>query len=181
MRPWRMTRTSLAADFKFFKVHEDWLISPRTGQEAPFYAIDCPDWVVIVAIEEGGQLLMVRQWRFGARETTLELAGGVIDEGESPEAAAHRELREETGYGARTMKKIGVVHPNPANQRNRCHVFLATGCMLQGSLDLDEGEDIEVARMPFDKVRQMIAAGEIGHALVVAAIYLHDLEMKRDA
>ena len=85
------------------------------------------DWVTVVPITAAGRVVMIRQYRHGTGEIGLEIPGGVIDPGEEPLAAARRELREETGYGASELASIGQVAPNPALQDNRCYSFVARG------------------------------------------------------
>ena len=103
----------------------------------------------VVALTEDGKAVLVKQFRHGTRETTLEIPGGAVDPGDrSPLAAARRELREETGYVARRWTRIGLVQPNPAFQTNACTTFLAEMCRRAGEPDPDEGEELEVVLVP---------------------------------
>ena len=119
---------------------------------------------------DADELLLVRQYRHGTEAMSLEIPGGLVDPGEQPEAAAGRELREETGFEASSLQPIGVMTPNPAIFSNRCHTYLATGCRRVGDPDLDPGEDLEVVVVPAGDVDAMVRAGEIDHALVLAAL-----------
>ena len=113
---------------------------------------------------------MVRQFRHGTGEVTLELPGGMIDpEDATPLDGARRELLEETGFAPATVEAIGAIAPNPAVFTNRCHSFLARGCRRVAAPHLDGGEDIEVVTVPLVEIPSRIAAGEISHALVVVA------------
>ena len=89
--------------------------------------------------------------------------------------AVRRELREETGYAARSWKRIGVVHPNPAIQGNRCFTYLATGCRKVGDLMPDEGEDLAVELIPLRRIPDLIRKGRITHSLVIAAFHFLSL------
>lgn len=169
-----MLARRLAIDFGFFKVWEERLVNPRNGHEGDYYTIDCPDWAVVVPYTTDGDLVMVKQWRFGARVVTIELPGGLIDEGEAPEEAAERELLEETGCRAERWTALGWIHPNPANQRNRCHVFLAEGCAWVGGQALDTGEDIEIVRVTEGSLASLLDEGGVTHAVVLAALHLAD-------
>jgi 8-oxo-dGTP pyrophosphatase MutT (NUDIX family) len=112
---------------------------------------------------------MIRQYRHGSREVTLEIPGGLVDPGETPKKAAARELLEETGYDAEQWSKIGVVNPNPALFNNRCHTFLARNINRVRDPKPDQTEDIEVVLVPLAKIPRLILKGKIDHAMVITA------------
>ena len=85
--------------------------------------------------------------------------------------AARRELLEETGYAARSWKRIGVVHPNPAIQSNTCHLVLVEGVRRVGPTQFDTNEEIELSLHPVDEVLAMARDGRITHALVLDALF----------
>lgn len=138
------------------------------------------DWVNIIPVTPEGQFVMIRQFRHGIDEDTLEIPGGLIDAHETdPLEAAVREMREETGYTSTDVIHIGTVHPNPAIQNNLCHSYLARDVKLAGAQDLDTTESIQVELMDRDKVFEALRSGGITHALVLAAFaYLMLFEQK---
>ncbi|MCA8964291.1 MAG: NUDIX hydrolase [Planctomycetes bacterium] len=145
--------------------------SPRTGVEIGFFLLDTVDWVNVIPITAAGEIVLVRQFRHGSDGVSLEIPGGIIDRSDrDPAATAARELREETGYVADELVALGEIRPNPAFMTNRCHVFVARGCRLQGALQMDPGEDIEVVTMPLAELDAAIAGGVIDHAIVLAAL-----------
>ncbi len=163
--------------FKIFSVRRDTLLSPRTDRPHPFYVLDCPDWVNVIALTDRRQVVLVRQFRAGARSVTLEIPGGGVERSDgSALAAARRELREETGHAARSWNRLGVVQPNPAFQSNRCTTYLARGCRRVGDLIPDAGEDLDVELVPLARIPGLIRAGRITHSLVIAAFYFLSLQ-----
>lgn len=165
----------MLGDFKVFSVRGERTRSPRSGRPHDFYVLECPDWANVVALTDSSEVVLVRQFRAGTRSVTLEIPGGSVKKGESAAAAVRRELREETGYAARSWRRIGVVHPNPAIQGNRCSTYLARGCRKVGDLMPDEGEDLAVELVPLPRIRDLIRKGRITHSLVIAAFHFFSL------
>lgn len=144
---------------------------PFDAAPADFYVVDLPDWVNVFAYTEDGELLIIRQYRHGTDDVTLEVPGGAIDAGEDALEGAKRELFEETGFRAAQWHHVGCVDVNPAIQNNRCHSFVALEAYRAGEPEPDEFEDIELELMPAAKLPQLIASGEIAHSLVIAGAY----------
>ncbi len=142
--------------------------SPDSSHE--FYVIESVDWVNVIPLTEDDEVVFIEQYRHGIDGVTLEVPGGMIDRDDaSPMVAAAREMREETGYASDELVELGVVHPNPALQENRCFSFLANNAKLAGGPRPDDTEDIEVVRYPRRDVPGLLRDGKISHALVVAA------------
>lgn len=139
------------------------------------FLVDSPDWVNIIATTKNDAVLFVRQFRFGARRITLEIPGGMIDPGESPETAAMRELREETGFEASSWTSLGSVDTNPALLGNRCYTFLAQGCVRTQPPTRDPLEEISVEEHKLQDVPTLLADGSISHSLVAVAFCRLDL------
>jgi ADP-ribose pyrophosphatase len=178
LQPWTFVDQSLVATTRIFRlIAENWR-SPRTGVTHTFTNIDSVDFVNVVAIDTQDRMLLIRQFRFGTREFTLEVAGGMCEPGEDPRVTAVRELREETGYVGKTVTELGYCEPNPAIFNNRAHMFLIEGCEPSGELVLDPGEDIEVVPTPVSEVMELLNTGSITHALVSVALQRFDLHRR---
>ena len=169
IKPWKRIRSQPAQSFRVFSVRTDTTISPRTGIEHDFYVIETRDWINIIPLTDDDQVVMIRQYRHGSREVTLEIPGGLVDPGDTPKKAAVRELLEETGYQAKKWAKIGIVNPNPALFNNRCYTFLAQGVKEVTDPTPDQTEDIEVVLIPLKKMSGLILKEKIDHAMVITA------------
>lgn len=168
---WEQFEEETLLRYKVFHVRKSRRRSPRTGADIGFFLIDTPDWVNIVPITTNDEIVLVRQYRHGDKRIALEVPGGLIDPHETdPAQAAARELREESGYEAGTLERIGEMNPNPAIFSNRCYVYLATDCTRVGEPDLDPGEDIEVVTVPVTELDALIRDGAIEHSIVLGAI-----------
>ncbi len=171
IKPWRSVRSQIDYSNRIFSIRANTTVSPRTGAEHDFYVIDSSDWVNIIPFTDDQQVVMVKQYRHGSKGVTLEIPGGMLDPGDSPEKAARRELLEETGYEAEEWSRVGVVSPNPAIFNNRCHTFVARNLRKVDGPNPDQTEDIEVVLTPISDIPQLIRMGTIDHALVIAAFY----------
>jgi ADP-ribose pyrophosphatase len=143
---------------------------PVRDIERDFVVIGAPDWCNVIAVTPEGHLVLVRQFRYGINEFSLEIPGGMIDAGEDPVTAAVRELREETGFVGTDARVLASVHPNPAIQNNRCHFVLVENAKLTAPLGWDHDEEIEVTTMPVDDVFACARAGKITHSLVLCGL-----------
>lgn len=157
---------------RLFDVRERRSRSPRTRQVHDIYVLEMGDWVNIVPITPGRDVVMVRQFRHGIEDTTLEVPAGMIDAADAgPLVAARREMREETGYDSDAIEPLGVSHPNPAIQGNRCHTFLARDVVLHGAPRHEGTEYTESVLVPLADVQDMIRDGIIMHALAIVAFH----------
>lgn len=127
--------------------------------------------IAFTPVASGGELLVVEQFRHGVDRATLEVIGGVSEDGETPLDAAKRELLEETGHASENWINLGWCTPNPAIQDNRCHFFLARDCRQVSELQLDPGEELRVWAFSWQEWQAKIQQGEIHHALVMGAFY----------
>jgi 8-oxo-dGTP pyrophosphatase MutT (NUDIX family) len=150
-------------------------VSPL-GVTRSFTVIDCPDWAIVVPVLDGPggrKFLMVRQWRHGSQELSVEFPGGVLEKGEDPETGAGRELAEETAYKAGRLVKLGSMSPNPAIMSNRVHYFLAENLTPLPRQNLDEDEFVDVLTLDEKEVIANMGKAPYVHSLTAAALALY--------
>lgn len=176
IKPWQRLDTEMVYTCRVFSLRRDRSRSPRTGSDHDFFILDACDWVNVVPLTADERVVMVRQYRHGVGDFTLEIPGGMVDaEDPSPLVAARREMVEETGWDSPELIELGAVHPNPAIQGNRLHTFVARGVEDLHETHFDTTEETEVEVVPLAEIPGLIATGMISHALVVSAFYLFDL------
>ncbi|HSG16845.1 MAG TPA: NUDIX hydrolase [Anaerolineae bacterium] len=174
VRHWPLTNSQELGDYRVFRLRQDRRESPRTGRDHTFFVLDTGDWINVVPVTPDNKIVLIRQFRHGVEEVTLEIPGGMVDESdESPMVSARRELLEETGYAADELIHIGTVTPNPAILNNRCHTFLARNARLVSVPHMDGSEDIQTDLVDAGEIPGLIMSGQINHALVIAAFYFY--------
>lgn len=173
MKKWKILGQETVCDFKLFKFYRRDLLNPHKNSEHHFYVMETPDWINMVPVTPEGKIVMIKQYRAGTDEITVEIPGGVIDKSDvSPEAAGRRELEEETAYVSDDLTLLGAVHPNPSFMSNTCYFVLAKNVNPTGKTNFDLGEDIETFEMEPDELKQAVKTGKIKHSLTVAALGL---------
>jgi 8-oxo-dGTP pyrophosphatase MutT (NUDIX family) len=181
---WRKLRSEPLVTTRIFDVTKQFFQHPGRDRPNDFFVINAPDWVNVIALTPDHQLVLVRQFRFGIDEFSLEIPGGIIDPGEDCLAAGVRELREETGFVGDPARLLGSVHPNPAMQNNRCHLVLVENARPAAELEWDADEEMEAMLKPVDEVYALAYAGGITHAMVLDGLLLfapHWAQLRRGA
>jgi len=140
------------------------------GYESNREWITHPGAVVIIALLDNGKLLFERQYRYAVKGVMLELPAGKIDAGEHMLDTARRELREETGYKAKTWRHLSTIHPCIGFSSERIEIFLAQGLVFVGHAR-DEGELMEVMEISLTDAVMAVRDGEITDGKTVAALF----------
>ncbi len=144
--------------------------STRSGKTHDFYVMELPDAVHVIAVTPEKQVVLVRQFRAGSGEDSLETPGGLVEPGEDPCVAGARELREETGYAGDPPRLISTVWAVPSILRTRISTIVIENARRVDEQKLDPNEEVQVELMDVEEVAGAVRDGRIGHALVVQGI-----------
>lgn len=139
------------------------------GKEGIREVVSHPGGVCILALDDENKAICVNQYRYCFETHMLELPAGKLEYGEDPYECAVRELSEETGITAGKIVSLGAIYPSPGFCREILHLYLATELTF-GKAHLDEGEFLDVLRVPFDELVAQTMSGEMKDAKTVIAV-----------
>ncbi len=149
------------------------MLLPSGKLLSPCTIFEYPEWVDVIALTAGLNIVLVDQYRHAVGQIRTEFPAGVVDDGEEPLAAIKRELLEETGYASEQWHLLGSAPVNPALQTNRIHCFLALAAHKVAEQDLDEGEAIRTHELPLPEFIERVETGRLElPALQLASLYL---------
>lgn len=171
-----LLKSDLILKGRAFAIRRDTLKTPN-GAETKFDIIEHGGSVIIVPVDGDGNLLFVRQYRHAAGMDLLELPAGTLDEGEEPSACAAREIREETGFAADRMEKIGSFYLAPGYSTEYMHVFLAQS-LRHDPLEADADEFLSVEKLTLAEAFQLAESGGMPDAKSLAALLLAKSHLK---
>lgn len=167
---WRVTASRIVHQDRWIHLRADDCVTDEGAVVAPYYVLEYPDWVEIVALDARNNVLLIRQYRHGFGDFSTELPAGGMDAGEiDPVAAAARELMEEAGcVGALTL--IGGSRVNPSSHANCSHIVLARDVVRVAEPKDDPAERIESLWVPAAEAIRMALAGELTNGMHVASL-----------
>ena len=142
------------------------------GYDEPYYTIRTDDYVTVYAVTPEEQLLLVKQFRPALGTSSLELPSGHVEAGETPAAAAARELLEETGYTAESMCLLGALAPDSGRSETTLWAFAAAGLTRQSRTKHPTPEEITLHHEPLASLPQLVKDGHLKHALDLAVLFL---------
>lgn len=168
----RIVQTRAVAKSRLFNI-ESVDIEFSNGRRAIFERLvgEGEGAVLVVPRPDPESFLLIREYAVGVERYELGFVKGRIDHGETPEAAAQRELREEIGYGARTLTHLHTVSLTPSYSNYRTHIYLADDLFVEAA-EGDEPEPLEVVRWPIVKLDDLRAASDFSDARCHLAICL---------
>lgn len=164
----KILKSKMVYQGAIFGVRRDEVIEPngvRTRREV----ITHSGSVVVLPVLDDGRILMIRQYRYAARQFLWELVAGRMDPGESVKKAAARELREETGYRANKLSVFLDFFPTPGFLEERMYLLLAEG-LKEGQAQPEEDEKIISRAFSLAEVKQMMKTGELRDGKSIAGL-----------
>ena len=165
-------------DGRIIKVEVDDVELPN-GKTAKREVVNHNGGVTILALTNDDEVVMVSQFRYPYNEELLELPAGKLEIGENPLEAGKRELREETGAVAKEYTDLGLFYPSPGYCNEKIYVYAATGLTFFDQ-NLDDDEFLNVLKMPYETVLNMVLSGKIKDGKTQAAILKYN-EIRRRA
>ena len=170
LRPWRVISSTYPIASAHLRLRADRVELPTGEIIDDYYVRESRGFCVVFAMTEDERVVLVRQYKHGIREIIIELPAGGIDADETPEACAHRELAEETGYTVERLEHLRTFPVDPTSASGSFHLFLGRGARLTTEQSLDVTEEIDVSTVPLNEIRQMAFDGRIRPSSQVAAI-----------
>jgi len=161
IEPWRLIQSTYTFRDRWLTLRSDSVRLPDGNTLSPYHVIEIADWVNVVAISASGHMLLVEQYRHAVRRTMLEIPAGHVDPNEGLEAAARRELLEETGYGGGTWHALGALHPAASRFTNQVHAFLAVGVTRLAEPVAEESESLRLREIPWPEFADGLRSGQL--------------------
>jgi ADP-ribose pyrophosphatase len=173
LKKWKPISDKPAFQNKWWDIRQETVELPDGSVIDDFFVNHSPDGVVVVPVTAGGNVVVNRQYKHGAREIVTELAIGRHDNGEAdPMDAAKRELMEETGYSGGEWERLSTLAGNPTSSTSRLHFFLARGVTKTSDSKEDPREQVEVREVTPAEFVAMAEDGRLKTQASVAAAFL---------
>jgi 8-oxo-dGTP pyrophosphatase MutT (NUDIX family) len=161
--PYRVLSTREVYRNPWFRLREDHVIRPGGGP-GMFAVVEMKTGSSVLAVNRDREVYLVREYKYGIERDSLEVISGGIDEGESPLQAAERELEEEGGLRASEWVDLGRIDPFTTAIHSPNYLFLALDATETGRQQLEQGEVLELVKLPYERALEMAIKSEITHA-----------------
>ena len=168
---WQVRASEYVVKSPYMRLRRDEVVLPNGTVIEDYYVRESDGFAIIFALTESGDVLLGREYRYGADAIGYELPAGTLSPGEDPLDCARRELREETGYDASTFEEIGNWYAEPVRSDARCYAYLARGARYAGPQILDPSEHIEVEEVSLEELRAMLGDGRMHSISSIAVAY----------
>ena len=160
---------------EWFSIEQEYFDSIESLEQKPYYRINSPNAIIILAQTEMHKIILVRQFRPALNQHTLEFPSGFIDESESPEEAAARELYEEAGYVCTALDRLGQGRIM-MNRHNSCEfAFYGTGAVKDP--EFEGKEDIKVVLVTLADFKALVLSGQFEQFAALAVLVLADWKL----
>jgi ADP-ribose pyrophosphatase len=170
MQPEQRLTSQAVFDGRIVRVRVDTVAMPN-GVQATREVVDHKPAVVIVPIDDAGNVVLVRQWRYPIEQALLEAPAGILEPPETPDECAQRELGEETGLASMNLRALGGFWSSPGFCNEFIYAYLAKD-LVPSTLRPDVDENINVERLPLSRIPRLIRLGEIQDAKTIAALLM---------
>lgn len=175
---WKILESEYITTYPYFTSRKDRCETPEGKIVPSYYVIELPPSVCAVCLTRENEVLLVRQYRHPIGEVTMELPGGFVDEGETPEQAIARELQEEVAYQFDEIIPVGKIAANPGVLSNWTYFYLAKGGVAHGEQHFDEHEFLKVEKVSLNEVKQMLMDNQFVQSLHANCVFYALREMK---
>lgn len=173
-KPWRLIHRETVVDSPWFRLHRERQEMGNGHILDPYWAVEAPSWVCVVALTPDHRVVLVEQYRRGIDRIARELPAGNLEPGEDPAACAVRELAEETGFAALApAATLGALVPEPARSNAVAHGFLVRVAAAPGPSRQESSEDIATVLVPLADLADPLAVGMVHgvhHAFIARAL-----------
>ncbi len=169
-KPWKVLGSRKLVDVGDVKLYRDQIVS-KSGLRTHHLRLSLHDFSIVVPVLERNRIVFIWNYRHPIQGWELELPAGLIDDRESAEIGARRELKEETGYSARSWKKLGALYTLPGISNQRAHVFLAGG-LRRGRIKREPYEYMKVKILKVEEAYKLLRTGAIIHSPTASALGL---------
>lgn len=170
LKPEKKLSTQQIYNGRAVKIRVD-AVEKASGTKTTREVVEHSDSIAVVAVDEQGNVLLVRQFRHAVDRFLLEIPAGGIDPGEEPVDSVRRELQEEIGYFPRKTEKLGGFYSIPGYGTEYLHCFVATN-LVPARLVAEDTDEIELVRVSHDEIPRLIASGEICDGKTIAALLM---------
>ena len=169
---WKLLSQTDGPKHHFLNMHYQRYEKLKTKEEIDILVVSSGDAANVIPITEDLDVVLVKQFRFGIQQDTIEIPGGLINIGEQPLTGIKRELSEETGYTGEQWECLGKLPFNPVYHKNYIHHYIVENVQLTDETNFDLGEHIEIIKMPLPQVLHQVKRGQLAHPHTISAFML---------
>jgi 8-oxo-dGTP pyrophosphatase MutT (NUDIX family) len=177
IQEWEKLSSEIVYQKKWMKIKEEACKLPNGQIIDPYIIVDVPGFCNVFVVTEAEEVILVKQYRHAAGIISIEMPGGMIDEGEDPMIAAAREMQEETGYSSNDITLLYTISPNPPLESNRAWFYLAKNAVQVHATALDQYEDIELIKLSKKEFMQCLLNNEFTHGIQLGAMFAAAIQL----